>query len=243
MPRPAKGPDPRGRWRGSAEELCAILEEFGVDYPTAYLKKVETRKAPEVFSFPSKVPALLRGHAKLEPDEATDLFFRLTRDLPDAAERSGRLRARLIDAQTLDRETYQRTRLLDRAGCTAQIFWPEEEATIRTSWIDIQGRIDGLPLRCEAILVARVDREGLIWPKEPRLQIANGEGSFTARIYEGGRPGRRYYSVVMVNETGLQDFADWLRRGAATNHYPGLTADPTRMVELVTRNFTWFPET
>lgn len=87
-------------------------------------------------------------------------------------------------------------------------------------------------------ITVRIGR--LHWPKEPAITASsldqNGEASFTA--YEGGVTPRVQLALIQVNSERNAYFNQWLSKGHATGHYPGIPCDESqeRRLDEITLN-------
>ncbi len=82
-----------------------------------------------------------------------------------------------------------------------------------------EGSVSNLSAGQHLFLVVEID--GLMWPKvEAQCQGT----SWTGEVYEGGEPpdGRFTLSLFAVGGKGFEAVTAWLKRGEATDSYPGL---------------------
>lgn len=226
MPRRRKDIAADAPWRQTALTLLLIAKEFAAPYPTAFFEGMAGTAA-------GRVPAWLHGEAAPEPETEVALLRCVAVRYADSQDRIARWRTMLADARVQDVHAQEARRVLDPEGATAQIVWPEHDSTVGSQSVTVQGYVYRLPLGCRAYIASRIDPDGLVWPKDPMLDLPHGEGKFRVRVYEGGQRGRRYYSVLMVNPAGARQITEWLAKGSQTGHFPGLTMNRSRMVVLV----------
>jgi hypothetical protein len=72
------------------------------------------------------------------------------------------------------------------------------------------------------VIVAAVESNSLMWPKEPSLDNFKG-ADWEATVAEGGDPGATFrVTVLVVGKDGQKKLKKWFDRGRATGDFPGL---------------------
>jgi len=66
-----------------------------------------------------------------------------------------------------------------------------------------------------------VERQGLVWPKEPEVKLVDGKWSGIA--HEGGSPGNLTLTLISVGEKSHKQILTWFKTSQSTGKYPGLT--------------------
>lgn len=77
----------------------------------------------------------------------------------------------------------------------------------------------------------RREYSGLIWPKEPKIDISKSN-HFAMVAYEGGPPGKIVISLLTVPDKISKKFEEWLERGHRYNDYPGINIKKLPIFEL-----------
>ncbi len=82
-----------------------------------------------------------------------------------------------------------------------------------------EGSVNNLSAGQHLFLVVEID--GLMWPKG---KVQWQDTSWTGEVLEGGDPpeGRFTLSLFAVGGKGFEAVTAWLKRGEATDSYPGL---------------------
>ncbi len=114
-------------------------------------------------------------------------------------------------------------------GCQGWIDSPQDGETVNRS-IAIRGHVTAVPRDRQLWIVIRADQGGLFWPKEPPV-TPDPAGQFHLTLHEAGTSSRVYISLILASQEASNFFADWMRKGSATGHYPGISPTPST-VEL-----------
>jgi hypothetical protein len=75
-----------------------------------------------------------------------------------------------------------------------------------------------------------VEKEDLIWPKDPEVPVTGPHSPWKVAVYEEGTPPDSELTLVLylVEDEGHQRIRDWLSIGNATGTFPGLRKIPGR---------------
>ncbi len=114
--------------------------------------------------------------------------------------------------------------------CQGWISAPQDGETVGTR-IAVRGGVRNMPPQYHMWVAHRVDRDGLLWPKEPKI-IPDENGHFDVYVYEGGSSPRVYVTLLLTTDAANADFERWIDEGRRTGHYPGLRPSPNSYVEL-----------
>ncbi|MBM3980012.1 MAG: hypothetical protein FJ304_06960 [Planctomycetes bacterium] len=72
------------------------------------------------------------------------------------------------------------------------------------------------------VIVAAVESNSLMWPKEPYLDNFKGD-DYEATVAEGGDPGATFrITVLVVGKEGQKKLKKWFDTGRTTGDFPGL---------------------
>lgn len=117
-----------------------------------------------------------------------------------------------------------------RGKCRGWIDSPSDGDTVGTR-LAVRGGVRDVPEAHDLWIATRVNRGGLLWPKDTKIML-DQEGHFDVYIYEGGNSPRFYVTLVLATAAVSSDFDRWIEEGSRTGHYPGLRPPPEAYAEL-----------
>lgn len=99
------------------------------------------------------------------------------------------------------------------------------------SRVSITGSINTTLPNTSFWIAHRREYGGLIWPKEPSIDISR-TNHFQMTAYEGGPAGKIVISLLAVPDKISKEFEEWLERGHRDNDYPGININNLPIIEL-----------
>lgn len=114
-------------------------------------------------------------------------------------------------------------------GCQGWIDSPQDGETVNGS-IALRGHVTTVPRDRQLWIAVRADQGGLFWPKDPPV-TPDPAGKFHLTIHQAGTSSQVHISLILASREASDYFADWMRKGSATGHYPGISPTPS-IVEL-----------
>lgn len=114
----------------------------------------------------------------------------------------------------------------------AMLSWPPAQAqSLRASIdqptdgarvsgpIEVIGTLSG-PLPANTQLWIVLKQDGLMWPKDPPVEVI---GQNWSKSVDVGGSGRYTLVLMLVGKAGQGQITRWIRHGMATHSFPGLT--------------------
>jgi hypothetical protein len=114
-------------------------------------------------------------------------------------------------------------------GCQGWIDSPQSGERVSRRMV-VRGHVTALPRDRQLWITVRTEEGGIFWPMEPRVTL-QAAGRFNLTIHEAGSSSQVYISLILASQAASDRFADWMRKGSETGHYPGIEPAPS-IVEL-----------
>jgi hypothetical protein len=118
----------------------------------------------------------------------------------------------------------------ERRDCIGRLDAPQPGTEVGT-WFQVNGVVEAIPKHHHVWIAVQIDPGGLIWPKHSEV-IPDDDGHFEQYVYQGGSSRDFFILLLLTAEVAHAEFANWIKEGSRSGHYPGIPPAPMRFIEL-----------